>query len=130
MPAVEVDGNDVLALDELARELIDRVRHGDGPRFIWARTYRLAGHTAADAGWYRSEAELAERRQRDPLRLCEAWLRDAGLDEATLAARRELATAEIGRAFDAARAAPWPDVASAFTDVQDLGAPRAAGPHA
>ena len=126
VPAVEVDGNDVLALDELARALIEQARRGEGPQFIWARTYRLAGHTAADAGWYRSATEVDERRERDPLRLCEGWLRDAGLDEATLAARRELATAEISRAFEAARAAPWPDAACAFTDVQDLGAPRAA----
>jgi pyruvate dehydrogenase E1 component alpha subunit len=127
IPAAEVDGNDVLALDELARELIARVREGGGPRFVWARTYRLAGHTAADPGLYRSEAEVAEHRERDPLRLCEGWLRDAGVTAATIAARREAAADDIHRAFTAAKAAPWPDAAGAFTDVQDLGTPKPAG---
>jgi pyruvate dehydrogenase E1 component alpha subunit len=126
MPAVEVDGNDVLALDELARELIALVREGGGPRFIWARTYRLAGHTAADPGLYRSEAEVAEHRQRDPLSLCEGWLRDAGVAAATIAARREAAADDIHRAFTAAKAARWPDAACAFTDVQDIGTPKPA----
>jgi len=127
--AAEVDGNDVLALDELARELIDQVRAGGGPRFIWARTYRLAGHTAADSGWYRSEDELAERRLRDPIRLCEAWLKDAGVDEATSASRADAAAREIARAFKAASAAAWPDAAAAFADVQDLGASGRARGH-
>jgi acetoin:2,6-dichlorophenolindophenol oxidoreductase subunit alpha len=128
IPAVEVDGNDVLALDELAHELIARVRDGGGPRFVWARTYRLGGHTAADAASYRSESEVAAHRQRDPLRLCEGWLRDAGVDDATLAARRDAAMDDIQRAFMAAKAAPWPDAASAFTDVQDIGTLQPARP--
>jgi acetoin:2,6-dichlorophenolindophenol oxidoreductase subunit alpha len=122
IPATEVDGNDVLALDELARALIDQARAGGGPRFIWARTYRLAGHTAADSGWYRSEDELAERRLRDPIRLCEAWLKEAGVAAAAIAARADAAAREITRASAAAAAAAWPDAQAAFADVQDLGA--------
>jgi pyruvate dehydrogenase E1 component alpha subunit len=127
--ATEVDGNDVLALDELARDLIDQVRAGGGPRFVWARTYRLAGHTAADPGRYRSEDELVERRRRDPIGLCEGWLRDAGIADATIAARRDAAAQEIAGAAEAAAAAPWPSPAAAFTDVQDLGASGQASGH-
>ncbi|WP_306404203.1 thiamine pyrophosphate-dependent enzyme, partial [Escherichia coli] len=34
VPAVEVDGNDVLAVDAAAAELIGAIRAGDGPRFL------------------------------------------------------------------------------------------------
>jgi pyruvate dehydrogenase E1 component alpha subunit len=103
IPAIEIDGNDVLAVDEAARVLSDRVRAGSGPQFIWARTYRLAGHTAADSGWYRSEEELVERRQRDPIALCQGWLKDAGVDDAAITIRDEAATQSIAAAFKAGR---------------------------
>src|SRR5260221_9353153 len=53
IPAVGVDGNDVAAVDPIAGALIAKVRAGGGPAFLHATTYRLKGHTAADAGAYR-----------------------------------------------------------------------------
>ncbi len=129
IPAAEVDGNDVLAVDESARELTGRIRDGGGPQFLWARTYRLGGHTAADPGAYRSQAEVAERWRHDPIAACLAMLRTTGLEEAAVEARRAAAEAEIARAFETARAAAWPEPAAAFTDVQDLGAPAGRGGH-
>jgi TPP-dependent pyruvate/acetoin dehydrogenase alpha subunit len=123
IPAAQVDGNDVLAVDEIARELTARIRAGAGPQFLWAKTYRLAGHTAADAGAYRTEAEVAERWQRDPIAACRGLLRAAGVEEATLDDRGRAAAAEIARAFEAAKKAAWPDPVLALTDVQDLGMP-------
>ncbi len=123
IPAVEVDGNDVLAIDELATERIDRIRGGEGPQFILARTYRLAGHTAADPGTYRSADEVAARWQHDPLALCREVLLDAGVSEAEIDVRGRDASVEMDCAMATARAAPWPDPALAFTDVQDIGTP-------
>ncbi len=123
IPAAEVDGNDVLAVDETARELTGRIRDGGGPQFLWAKTYRLAGHTAADAGAYRSAAEVAERWRDDPIAACRALLQGAGIDEAALDERGRAAEAEIARAFAAAKAAAWPDPMLALTDVQDIGMP-------
>src|SRR5258705_66606 len=53
IPAVGVDGNDVAAVDTIAGTLIAKIRAGGGPAFLHATTYRLKGHTAADAGAYR-----------------------------------------------------------------------------
>ncbi len=72
IPALEVDGNDVLAVDAIARELIDRLRRGEGPQFLLAHTYRLAGHTAADPAAYRPQSEVDEQRLQRPDRLL-AW---------------------------------------------------------
>jgi len=112
-----------------ARELALRVRAGDGPRFLWARTYRLAGHTAADPGSYRSEAEVAERWRQDPIAGCLAALRAAGVEDRAIEAARSAAAAEIAEAFEIAKAAAWPEPAAAFTDVQDLDAPAGDGRH-
>jgi len=121
IPAALVDGNDVLAVDAIARELTLRIREGGGPQFLWAKTYRLAGHTAADAGGYRPAAEVAERWRDDPIAACRELLHGAGIDETALEERGRAAQAEIAQAFAAAKAAAWPDPMLALSDVQDLG---------
>jgi TPP-dependent pyruvate/acetoin dehydrogenase alpha subunit len=40
VPGVEVDGNDVFAVNEKASELVQKIRSGEGPRFLHAVTYR------------------------------------------------------------------------------------------
>jgi pyruvate dehydrogenase E1 component alpha subunit len=121
IPAREVDGNDVLAVDEMVAELVAHVRAGDGPQFLLAWTYRLMGHTAADAGAYRPESEVVERWQRDPLKLCAMLLDEAGVPAGELEARRLAAEDEMMKAYASARDAPWPDPILAFTDIQDVG---------
>ncbi len=44
MPAVEVDGEDVAAVWEAAREAIERARSGQGPTFLNARCVHFEGH--------------------------------------------------------------------------------------
>ena len=39
----EVDGNDVLAVEDAARRLCQTIRAGHGPRFLHARTWRAHG---------------------------------------------------------------------------------------
>ena len=45
IPAATVDGNDLLAVDETVRRLLEEIRAGGGPRFLLCKTYRLTGHT-------------------------------------------------------------------------------------
>ena len=53
IPAIRVDGADVLAVYEATREAAARARSGGGPTFIEAVTYRSAPHgTADDPGAY------------------------------------------------------------------------------
>jgi acetoin:2,6-dichlorophenolindophenol oxidoreductase subunit alpha len=59
----------------------------------------------------------------DPIaRAREAYLRIAGTTAAPLDAIDRAAHDEIEAAVAAANAAPWPEAAAAFTDVQDTGA--------
>jgi pyruvate dehydrogenase E1 component alpha subunit len=63
-----VDGNDALAVHAVTREAAELVRSGQGPAFIEADTFRMAGHsTSDDATKYRQAAEMDAWALRDPL---------------------------------------------------------------
>jgi TPP-dependent pyruvate/acetoin dehydrogenase alpha subunit len=125
LPVLEVDGNDVAAVDEAVGDLLGRIRAGGGPQFLHARTYRLKGHTAVDLAAYRPAAELAAKRLEDPILRCAEALRLAGLSEGSLAAIESAARDEMAAAVAVSLAAPWPEAALAWTDVQDIDAVRA-----
>jgi TPP-dependent pyruvate/acetoin dehydrogenase alpha subunit len=124
MPAFDVDGNDVVAVDEIAADLIGRVRDGQGPHFLHAKTYRVKGHISRDKMFYRAEGETEREFANEPLGRCAAWLVANGIAEAEIEAVRHKANIEIDKAVAAAKAAPFPDAALAYADVQDLGAPE------
>ncbi|MBV8651900.1 MAG: thiamine pyrophosphate-dependent dehydrogenase E1 component subunit alpha [Alphaproteobacteria bacterium] len=125
LPVLEVDGNDIVAVDEAVGQLVARIRSGGGPQFLHARTYRLKGHTAVDAATYRSAAEVEAKRLEDPVRRCAETLRVAGIAEDRLAAVESEAREEMAAAVAAALAAPWPEPALAWADIQDVDSIRA-----
>ena len=64
-----VDGWDVERLYGVAASLMDRIRNGGGPAFLWITMERLSSHTSSDdQKIYRSSEELASLDERDPLR--------------------------------------------------------------
>jgi len=80
VPGIQVDGNDVLAVLAATREAAERARAGDGPTLIECVTYRLSVHTTADdPSKYRSEDEVEEWRQRDPIPRLQKYLTGQGL---------------------------------------------------
>ena len=123
LPALEVDGNDVIAVDQAAARWVDEIRSGGGPRFLHARTYRLTGHTASDAAAYRLQSEVDERRAGEPIGRLEARLLAAGVSAQELAKVADGLRAEIDEAYRQAKAAPYPEIAAAYRDVQDIGDP-------
>jgi pyruvate dehydrogenase E1 component alpha subunit len=122
IPATTVDGNDVTAVDEAAHELAAQVRRGGGPRFLHAVTYRVKGHVSVDPAAYRDSAEVARALEQDPLALAAAKLAGLGVAESELGRIHAQAEAEIAAAVAAATAAPFPEAALAYTDIQDTGA--------
>ena len=122
VPAQRVDGNDALAVWQVASELVAQVRAGAGPRLLHAITYRVKGHVSVDPAAYRSRDELEAALQTDPInRLRERYKAEAGTKMELDAIDAE-AVAEVERALRDADAAPWPDAQQAYTDVQDVGA--------
>ena len=66
-----VDGNDVVAVAEAAKELINDIRSGKGPRLIELVTYRWYGHVDwrddVDVGVERSLDDIENWKERDPI---------------------------------------------------------------
>lgn len=111
--AFEVDGQDVLAVNELTQDLVAKCRNGEGPFFITLNTYRYHGHHVGDINrtYYRSKEEEAEwREQRDPVTNFGTWLSDQGVsNEEELAKIRDAVAADAKAAVDYALEAPYPD---------------------
>jgi len=114
---IVVDGNDVTAVRDVAGAAVAAAREGRGPSLVEAQTYRLKGHSAADAAAYRPAEEVARWRERDPLLLTRTALVKAGTAESVLEeidARTKADLAELARqVLDR----PVPDPAAAWTDV-------------
>ena len=67
IPAVNVNGNDVVEVYEQAQIAVDRAKNGDGPTLIVAGTYRWKGHSRSDKNLYRTKEEIEEWRALDPI---------------------------------------------------------------
>jgi acetoin:2,6-dichlorophenolindophenol oxidoreductase subunit alpha len=111
MPSLSVDGNDVWAVEEAAREAVERARSGGGPTLLETRTYRHYGHSKSDPGDYRTDGELEQWMERDPLRLTRERLLAEGIAEERLVAVEAAVEEQMSTAVDEALAAPYPDPA-------------------
>ncbi len=112
-----VDGNDPDAMYEVARRTVDRARSGGGPSLVEAKTYRHGGHSRADPGKYRPDAEVQEWLARDPIPTLRRKLIDGGVDEAELDQIDRSVQAAVDEATEKAKQAPLPDPESLETQV-------------
>ncbi len=119
IPGHEVDGNDVLAVYETAREAIDRARAGGGPTLIECKTYRTRAHAEGMGDYtYRTREDVAEWRERCPIRRLSARLLEEGLlTEPEINGVEDEVKALVEESGRAAEAADWPDGATASAHV-------------
>lgn len=123
--AHQVDGQDVLAVNELTEQLVARARKGEGPFFMELMTYRYHGHHVGDINreYYRSKAEEKEwKENRDPIIRFRAWLIEEGVaSEADIDAMNAEVEDDAKAAVAYALAAPYPDQSEVdmhvFTDI-------------
>lgn len=111
MPGVVVDGQDVMAVRDAAREAIARARAGGGPTLIEAMTVRFRGHYEGDAQAYRDREELERlKRDRDPVILLARRI-DAELSGGAAVRERihQAVAAEVDAAAERALAGHPPD---------------------
>lgn len=109
-----IDGNNIISVENAARELIDSIRDGQGPAFLEAITYRHYGHVDwnedIDVGISRSTEELAIWRARDPiLRLTNALVSLNSDLKSVIAKNWESLMTEIDCAWKLAESDPLPN---------------------
>lgn len=121
VPAVRVDGNDILAMLAATREAVERARAGGGPTLIEALTYRIQGHSSSDdPSVYRDPKEPEIWERKDPLKRLRGYLKGRGLhNEKAEADLVEKYNQEITDALAAADQLPAPAVDSIFDDVYE-----------
>ncbi len=112
MPAVTVDGMDVLAVHAATAAAVTAARAGQGPTLIEAMTYRFGPHHTIEQRAklsYRSAEEIEQWRQRDPLLIQGARI------PADVRDRIDAEIADlIGSAQEFALSSPEPDPAGAL----------------
>jgi TPP-dependent pyruvate/acetoin dehydrogenase alpha subunit len=112
-----VDGNDVVAVADIAREIVAGIRAGGGPAILECVTVRVRGHFEGDAQKYRDAADLDGLPEIDPIRKVAAGLLAAGISEDELAKAAEDTAALIEQAVTAARRGTDPSFDAARRDV-------------
>jgi pyruvate dehydrogenase E1 component alpha subunit/2-oxoisovalerate dehydrogenase E1 component alpha subunit len=118
VPAIGVDGNDVLAVYDATGEGVTRARSGGGPTIVVAETYRMLGHAQHDNQPYVPKRELDRWRERDPIALFEHYLREREIVTAEgLASMRAEVDGELEEADREAQLDPMPRPADARSGV-------------
>jgi TPP-dependent pyruvate/acetoin dehydrogenase alpha subunit len=121
LEGIEVDGNDVMAVYDVAVAAVERARKGHGPTLIEAVTYRMGFHNTTDnPSRYQDPEAYAEARRRDPIERVQKYLAGLGLwDPHREAIVAEELRNEIDTALEAAFAAPIAGPRDVFENVYE-----------
>ncbi len=80
MPGVTIDGNDPIEVYKHVKAAADRARNGEGPSLIETVSERMTAHSSDDDHrQYRSADELAAQKEKDPILLFGAYLKENGI---------------------------------------------------
>jgi pyruvate dehydrogenase E1 component alpha subunit len=115
---LKVDGMDVAAVHEAAKQACAHVRGGNGPIFVELQTYRFRAHSMFDAELYRERSEVERWKTRGPIHTFSARLKAQGeLTEAQFLELDRAALAEVRQAVEFAEAGTWEPVEDLLKDV-------------
>ena len=122
IPGVLVDGQDVLAMHEVMSQAVARARAGQGPSLIEGRTYRYYDHSLGLGrivrAPYRTEEEVEQWKQRDPIKIHTEWLLSQSIaTQAEIDHMETQVMQEIEAAVEFARQSPYPDPSELFEDM-------------
>jgi len=122
VPGMKCDGMDVVDTYEVIAEALKRAREDRRPVLVEAITYRFRGHSMADPEEYRTKEQVAEWRERDPVKtFAERLVSEGVLQESD---PEEIDGAAVSRVDDAvafADGAPFPGPETLYDDVYVLG---------
>ena len=116
---MDVDGMDVLAVQEAAIEATAYVRAGKGPVLLEAKTYRYRGHSMSDPAKYRTKEELQKMRtENDPIdRVRHKLIEMKAMSDDEFKALDKEIKDEVIAAAEFAQTSPEPDPSELWTDI-------------
>lgn len=119
LPGIEVNGNDVLAVQAAAAEAIRRGRQGEGATLLECKTYRTRPHAEGMGDFtYRTKAEVADWKTRCPITMLrQTLLEDQVAEEVELADIEAEVKRTVDEAQQSAEQGPWPDPATATAHI-------------
>ena len=118
MPGVVVDGNDVVAVYEVAKESVERARAGEGPTLVECKTYRWRTHFEGEPDTYRPPEEVAAWRAREPIAPFRTMLIDQKIfKQKDLDLIDEAVIEDLDQAVEFARNSPLPRPEDALQDL-------------
>ena len=118
IPGIVVDGNDVIAVFEAAREAVERARRGEGPTLLECKTYRLRGHSRFDPAAYRPKDEVNEWLEKDAIARFQARLMETGtITEDEVQRTIERVKNDVEEATKFALESSFPEPIEALDDV-------------
>lgn len=111
MPTYDLDGTWYEPMYQTLPPVIERIRRGQGPALVEGQVIRLDPHSSSDdQRKYRSEAELEQIRERDPIVQTEKYLlRHKLIGSEEVERIRGQIEAQVNGAAQEADAAPQPD---------------------
>lgn len=118
IPGAQINGMDVLEVNECVANAVKSIRGGEGPRFVEAMCYRYRGHSMADPTMYRERNEAEELGIKDPI----DSLRNFML-QFNVASKDEIkgidadVEAQIADAVEFAENSPTPEMDSVYENV-------------
>jgi len=118
IPGKIVDGQNVVAVYETVKELIEDIRQGKGPALLEMKTWRFKAHFQGEPATYRSNEEESSWIKKDPINIAREEFKKKGLLGKTQVTEieKEVLNA-LEKAVEYARKSPDPEPEEALTDV-------------
>ncbi len=120
MDAIQVDGNNILAVIDAVRQIRTQIQAQPRPFILELMTFRMRGHEEASGTKYYPEGLQQQWEPKDPVSTYEAFLLQENIvNQATIDQIKQGFKEEIQSAFDAANAAPKiiPDLQQEYADI-------------
>ncbi len=118
MAHAQVDGMNMVAVHDKAKEMLAAIRGGAGPMFLEARTYRFRGHSMGDPERYRKAEEVHKWQETDPIGIFRKYLIENNIaTEQELDQQDQQAEQTIEEAVQFAESSPEPSPESLYENI-------------
>lgn len=118
IPGEQVDGMNVLKVQEAAAKALDHARSGKGPYILEMMTYRYRGHSMSDPAKYRTRDEVSSYKdENDPILHIKNVMADHDISDDQIKDIDKKVKAIVNESAEFAQNSPLPDESELWTDV-------------